>query len=111
MIGDCVVLGVSIVVTSVASVACCGGNSSKCLVILMPHFINNYIISLPTVLLFWNKLVAQVIVLHSDVILYIVMIALVVYSSMCKVLYWKLQPCVYMYRFFLGLAVIVQLAV
>ena len=74
--------------TCVASLACCGGNSSKCFN-FNDHFINNYIISLPTVLLFWNKLVAQVIVLHSDVILYIVMIALVVYSSMCKVLYWK----------------------
>ena len=110
MVGDCVVVGIITVVAS--SVSDCGGNRSKCLVILInDHLINNYIISLPTVLLFWDRLVAQMIFLHSDVILYIMMIALVVYSSICKVLYWNSQPCVYMYRFFLGLDVNVQLAV
>ena len=46
-LGGCVVdnCGVAIVVTSAASLASdCGGNRSKCLVILMPCFINNYII-------------------------------------------------------------------
>ena len=50
VVGNCAVLGVSVVVTSVAS-GC--SSRSKCLIIIFnDHLIGNYIISLPTVLLF-----------------------------------------------------------